>query len=140
MILTYARAGVAVLLGAILAVTNIESAQAPEQVKQRSAQPKRRLGMLDKLLDKVAPIEPVQSEPIEPQIEPQNLAIEPHPLKLVNTQKNGSSNKKQLVYDVLSQNHQTTVTELVQTTGVTKGYASMMRKQFLEEQENNAAG
>lgn len=61
--LTYARSGVAVFLGAILAMTNVESAMV-EQHEQGSTPPKRRLILLERVLDKVAPV--VSSAVVEP--------------------------------------------------------------------------
>ena len=51
-ILTYARAAVAVFLGAILAMTNVES----EMVEQPALGPKRRVVLLDNLLNRIAPV------------------------------------------------------------------------------------
>lgn len=52
-ILVYARAGVAVFLGAILAMTNVESAMKNAPVP---AQAKRRLIIFDKVLNQIAPV------------------------------------------------------------------------------------
>lgn len=52
-ILVYARAGVAVFLGAILAMTNVESAMKNAPV---SVQAKRRLIIFDKVLNQIAPL------------------------------------------------------------------------------------
>ena len=51
-VLTYARAAVAVFLGAILAMTNVES----EMVEQPALGPKRRVVLLDNLLNRIAPV------------------------------------------------------------------------------------
>jgi hypothetical protein len=61
--LTYARSGIAVFLGAILSMTNAESAiVAPAE--QGNAQPKREIILFKRLLDKVAPV--VSSDNAQP--------------------------------------------------------------------------
>lgn len=61
-LLTYARSAVAVFLGAILAMTNVESAMVGH-AEQGSAQPKRKIIILERLLDKVAPV--ISSDTVE---------------------------------------------------------------------------
>jgi hypothetical protein len=84
-ILAYARAGVAVLLGAILAMTNVESAMSEEVSRVSSG---RRVFMpLQKLMDRYAPI--VDAQPrviVEADVQP--MVIQPvqqrkRPLELV---------------------------------------------------------
>jgi hypothetical protein len=53
--LTYARSAVAVFLGAILAMTNVESAMVGH-AEQGSVQPKRKIILLERVLNKVAPV------------------------------------------------------------------------------------
>ena len=53
--LTYARSGVAVFLGAILAMTNVESVMV-ERAEQGNIQPKRKIILLERVLNKVAPV------------------------------------------------------------------------------------
>jgi hypothetical protein len=58
-ILVYARAFVAVLLGGILALTNIDEQTSSNEVSSVQS-PKRRIVMLDRMLDKIAPMVDVQ--------------------------------------------------------------------------------
>jgi len=62
-LLIYGRALVAVILGAVLALTNVESAMEDKQITTAQA-PKRRLAFLEKALNKVAPI--VSDETAQP--------------------------------------------------------------------------
>ncbi len=70
-ILVYARAIVAVVLGAVLALTNVESAMEARAGISVNA-PKRRLILFDKVLDKIAPVVSAPnvptSEPISEQV------------------------------------------------------------------------
>lgn len=89
-ILVYARALVAVLLGAILAMTNVESAMS-EQVL--TAQPKRRILFFEQVLNRIAPIveqtnaqiEQVTVEQVEQQPIKQIEAKQVTPLSIVPT-------------------------------------------------------
>ena len=78
-ILVYARALVAVILGAVLALTNVESAMESEQI-DTAQKPKRRLIIFDNMLNKIAPVISESEHPaqIEHPIE--------HPAQIVITQ------------------------------------------------------
>lgn len=83
-ILVYARAIVAVLLGAILAMTNVETGLI-EQVEQcLPAQPKRRLIVVDRVLNKIAPVvdaQPAQS--LNAQSGNEQVVIREEPVKQI---------------------------------------------------------
>jgi hypothetical protein len=53
-ILTYARALVAVFLGAVLALSNVET-EMSDSSQSVATRPKRRIAIFDKMLDRVAP-------------------------------------------------------------------------------------
>ncbi len=62
-ILTYARALVAVFLGAVLALSNVETAMSNSSQSAVSNGRKRRVAIFDKMLDKVAPVVEDQETP-----------------------------------------------------------------------------
>jgi hypothetical protein len=85
-ILTYARSAVAVLLGAILAITNVES----EMTEQPVIGPKRKVILFERLLNQVAPVvsEEIPSAQVEVSEEtPYDIAEQPTvPLPIIPAQ------------------------------------------------------
>ncbi len=79
-ILTYARALVAVFLGAVLALSNVETAMV-DNSHEVSTHPKRRVAIFDKILDKVAPVVEDQEEQKtdNPELNSQQAAMENEP-------------------------------------------------------------
>jgi hypothetical protein len=61
-VLVYARSAVAVLLGAILAITNVESGQTEQRVK---INPQRKVILFERLLNRVAPIVSAEAPPVQ---------------------------------------------------------------------------
>lgn len=89
-ILVYARSLIAVILGAVLALTNVESEMLQSNTSNTIQTARRRLIVFDKMLDKIAPVEhdqtanvTIEQEPVPPlkQIAMQTSNM-PMPLKL----------------------------------------------------------
>lgn len=145
-ILVYARASVAVLLGAILAMTNVESAMKDTPVPARS---QRRLIIFERVLNRIAPVVgdipeqlPAQSEQVVITQIPEQLpaqvikqieAKHPTPLSIVPV--SDELTPVERVKQVLENNPDCSDRELGRLTKLAPATAKKHRSQVTQEQE-----
>jgi hypothetical protein len=132
--LVYARAFVAVCLGAILALTNVESKHV-----EASVRPKRTFLPWKKLVDKYAPVDEVVATPLAiteqapKQPRPTGKKKATHS-KVIAISSKQEKQPLERVREVLSKDPLASLTIIAQRAEVSRGYASQLRQQIANEQ------